>query len=154
MPKKTVAKKTIAKKTVAKKTASKKKVSTKKVEKKVYAAAPPLPLPTLTAEESKRAHDASVRFEKAVQQVNEQKSEADKIWDEISNKPISMFGLPNQFVFQHCTKVMVEPSKLYVTIRSSAVLPSLETALGPDFSVEMADKFVIVARVPKSTNKK
>lgn len=75
------------------------------------------------------------------------KSEADKIWDEIKNKPILMFALPNQFVFQHCNQVPVEPSKLYLTIRSTATLPSLETAIGNKFSVELADKFVIVSRV-------
>lgn len=76
------------------------------------------------------------------------KSESQKIWDEIMNLPIQMFGLPDQFVFQHCTPVTVEPSNLYVTIRSSATLPSLEAAIAPKFTVELADKFVIIKRVP------
>lgn len=77
------------------------------------------------------------------------KSEAEKIWMEIQNRPIMMFGLPSQFVFQHCTVVNVEPSACYVTIRSTAALPSLEAAVAPDFTVELADKFVIVRRAPK-----
>src|SRR5512135_2490444 len=77
------------------------------------------------------------------------KSEAEKIWMEIQNRPIMMFGLPCQFVFQHCTVVNVEPSACYVTIRSTAALPSLEAAVAPDFTVELADKFVIVRRAPK-----
>jgi hypothetical protein len=77
------------------------------------------------------------------------KSEADKIWAEIQNRPILMFGLPDQYVFQHATFVGIEPSALYVTIRSSATLPSLEAAVSPDFTVELADKFVIIKRVPK-----
>lgn len=76
-------------------------------------------------------------------------SEADRIWAEIQNRPIMMFGLPNQFVFQHCTVVNIEPTSCYVTIRSSATLPSLEAAVAPDFTVELADKFVIIKRVPK-----
>lgn len=76
-------------------------------------------------------------------------SEAEKIWLEIQNRAIMMFGLPSQFVFQHCTVVNVEPSACYVTIRSSATLPSLEAAVAPDFTVELADKFVIIRRVPK-----
>lgn len=77
------------------------------------------------------------------------KSEAEKIWEEIMNRPIQMFGLPNQFVLQHCTNINVEPSACYVTIRSTATLPSLEAAIAPDFTVELADKFVIIKRVPK-----
>lgn len=76
-------------------------------------------------------------------------SEAEKIWAEIQGRSIMMFGLPSQFVCQHCTVVNVEPSACYVTIRSSATLPSLEAAVAPDFTVELADKFVIIRRVPK-----
>jgi hypothetical protein len=77
------------------------------------------------------------------------KSEAEKIWDEIKNRPIQMFGLPDQFVFQHATYITVEPTSAYVIIRSSATLPSLEASVAPDFTVELADKFVIIKRVPK-----
>lgn len=77
------------------------------------------------------------------------RTEAQAIWDEIRMRPIEMFGLPAQTVEQHCTFVTVEPSALYVTIRSSATLPSLEAAIAPSFTVELADKFVIVRRVPK-----
>lgn len=76
-------------------------------------------------------------------------TEAEKIWEEIKNRPIEMFGLPDQFVFQHATFITIEPSALYVTIRSSATLPSLEAAVKPNFTVELADKFVIIKRVPK-----
>ena len=76
-------------------------------------------------------------------------TEAEKMWEEVKNRPIEMFGLPDQFVFQHATFVTIEPSTLYVTIRSSATLPSLEAALKPNFTVELADKFVIIKRVPK-----
>lgn len=123
------------------------------------AVTPPLPLRVLLSAEAKRVEESKHEEVKAAlpnvsAQLKEQKSEAGEIWEEIKNKPISMFGLPGQFVELHCTPVTVEPSKLYLTIRSQAVLPSLEAALGSAFSVEMADKFVIVARVAKSTIKK
>lgn len=76
------------------------------------------------------------------------KTEAEKMWDEIKHRPILMFGLPDQYVFQHATFINVEPSALYVTIRSSATLPSLEAAVAGGFTVELADKFVIIRRVP------
>ena len=77
------------------------------------------------------------------------KPESEKIWDEIKNLPIAMFGLPDQFIVQHCTPVPVEPSALYVTIRSTAALPSLEAAIHPAFTVELVDKFVVIRRTPK-----
>ena len=78
--------------------------------------------------------------------VDSQQTESEKIWDEIRNLPIQMFGLPNQTVAQHAVPFPIEPSKLYLTIRSSATLPSLEVAVGDKFTVEQADRFVIVAR--------
>lgn len=76
------------------------------------------------------------------------RTDAQRIWDEIKDLPIQMFGLPGQLVNMHCTPVPVEPTRLYLTIRSSATLPSLETAVAGRFNVEQADRFVIVTRVP------
>ena len=75
------------------------------------------------------------------------KSNADKIWDEIKNLPINMFGLPGQVVSKHCKQKPVEPNNLYVTLKSSAVLPSLEAAIAPKFSVELTPIYVIIRRV-------
>jgi hypothetical protein len=76
-------------------------------------------------------------------------TEATKIWNEIRNLPIQMFGLPSQIVAMHCTPISVEPTKLYVKIASSATLPSLESAIGNKFVVELADTFVIIKRTPQ-----
>lgn len=84
--------------------------------------------------------------------VNEepkQLTEAEKMWNEIKDKSIEMFGLPDQVIAMHCGVVTVDPSVLYLTVRSSAVLPSLEAAISPAFTVEMADKYVLVKRAPK-----
>lgn len=72
-------------------------------------------------------------------------SEAYKIWHLIRDRGINMFGLPNQRVSMHCTPAVVEPSKLYLTIRSPAVLPALEEVVAPSFTVEMQTKWVVVA---------
>jgi hypothetical protein len=77
-------------------------------------------------------------------------SEAEVIWNAIKDRNIEMFALPNQIVGLHCTPFPVEPSKLYLTIRSTAVLPSLEAACNPDFTVEMVDRFVVVKRAEPS----
>jgi hypothetical protein len=136
MPKKTLKAKKSSKKTKTTAKAPKKTKKTKKAAPAVVA--PPAVVPAAPAVPAVPvAAPAPV------------KSEAEKIWSEIKDLPIDMFGLPNQFVSMHCTFVTVEPSQLYVTIRSSATLPSLEAAVAPHFVVELADKFVIVKRVPK-----
>jgi hypothetical protein len=74
---------------------------------------------------------------------------AGQIWNEIKDKDIEMFALPGQKVYMHCHPVMVDPSKLYLLTNSSAVLPSLENAVGKAYVVELADKFVLVSRATK-----
>lgn len=75
---------------------------------------------------------------------------AGEIWSEIKDKNIEMFALPDQTVSMHCHPYPIEPSKLYLVTNSTAVLPSLEAAIGRKYTVELADKYVIVARaVPR-----
>jgi hypothetical protein len=59
-----------------------------------------------------------------------------------------MFALPNQTIEMHCKPVSVEPTKLYLVVRSTATLPALEAAIAPTYQVEQADKFVIVTAAP------
>lgn len=73
-------------------------------------------------------------------------TEAGAIWDEIKDKNIEMFALPNQRIHMHAAPISIEPSKLYLLTTSSAVLPSLETAIGKRYTVDLADKYVIVSR--------
>lgn len=70
---------------------------------------------------------------------------SDVIWNEIQNVPLQLFGLPGQAVYMHCTPVSIEPSRLYVSVRSAATLPALETALSDRFTVEMIDKWVAIS---------
>lgn len=76
-------------------------------------------------------------------------TEAHKIWNEIKEKPIDMFALPNQVVEKYCRPLFVEPNRLYLVINAASVLPSLESALGEKYSVELSDKYLIVARDSK-----
>lgn len=71
---------------------------------------------------------------------------AAEIWNEIKDKEIDMFALPNQIVAMHAHPVPIEPSNLYVILNSSAALPSLETTLGKKYTVELVDRFVVVSR--------
>src|SRR5579885_3015557 len=76
------------------------------------------------------------------------KTEADKMWSEIKDRSIEMFALPGQTVAMHAIPVPIDPAKLYLTLRSTAVLPSLEESLKKDFNVELAAKWVVVTRKP------
>lgn len=77
---------------------------------------------------------------------NAEETVAEKLWNEIKNKNIDMFALPNQVVEQYCKPVNIEPSKLYLLTSASSVLPSLEVALGPKFTVERLDKYLVVSK--------
>lgn len=75
-------------------------------------------------------------------------TEAGNIWNEIRFKEIQMFALPGQTVAHYCKPVVVEPSKLYLLTTASAVLPSLEEAVGKNYVVESIDKYTVVSRKP------
>ena len=69
----------------------------------------------------------------------------EKIWQEIKDVQLQLFGLPNQTVQKHCQPQMVEPSRLYVTFSAGAVGPALETALR-NYNVEIDGKYIIIGR--------
>jgi hypothetical protein len=71
---------------------------------------------------------------------------AQQIWEEIKNKKLDLFALPNQLVSQYCETVEVEPSKLYLKLKMQSVLPALEKALGENFTVEQVTKYTTVER--------
>jgi hypothetical protein len=76
----------------------------------------------------------------------EANTEAGKIWEEIKDKQIDIFALPNQVVSQYCKPIAIEPTKLYVIPSAPSVLPALETAVGKKYAVTLSEKFLIVAR--------
>lgn len=79
----------------------------------------------------------------------ETKTAADKIWDDIKGLRIEMFALPNQQVQHYCKPVQVDPSKLFLTVTAGSVLPSLEAAVSPKYTVEKQDRFLVVSLANK-----
>jgi hypothetical protein len=76
-------------------------------------------------------------------------SAADLMWEEIQNLRIDMFALPNQFIKDYCKQIKVEPTRLYLQMSVSSVLPSLEAAIAPKYSVERTDKYAVIALTQK-----
>ena len=83
-------------------------------------------------------------------------TEAGRIWNDIKDREIFMFALPNQVVSQHAKPVLIDPGVLHLVLMSSAALPSLEEAVSKSdprrgiagYQVELADRFVVVKPAP------
>jgi hypothetical protein len=88
----------------------------------------------------------SEKKEETVVKETETETEASKIWSEIKDKDILMFALPGQKVSHYCTPVVVEPTKLYLLVTATSVTPSLETAIGNKYSVDLVNKYTVVSR--------
>lgn len=78
--------------------------------------------------------------------TSKEETESQKIWNEIKDKPIEMFALPNQMVNQYCKYQEIDPDKLFVLPTATSVLPALEAALGSKYNVEMSHKYIVVTR--------
>lgn len=90
---------------------------------------------------------------KKMSEVVKNKNEAEQIWKEIEDLPISMFALPNQTVKQHVIQLPVPGKELLLKLVSTATLPALEEALnntrltgGKRYEIEIAEGYVIVRR--------
>lgn len=68
-------------------------------------------------------------------------SESEKLWAELQNLPIDMFGLPRQRIKHHVEKLAGTDTSLYLKLTSSAVLPALETALAVNVQLVTEDKY-------------
>lgn len=81
-----------------------------------------------------------------VEKVEKKITEADRIWNEIKGMSIDVYAIQNQVVEQHATMLPMPGDRLVLKLRSSAVLPALETAIGRKYEVELVEKYVIVKR--------
>ena len=81
-------------------------------------------------------------------------TEAGNIWDEIKDKPLQMFALPDQKISHYAAPSMVEPSKCYLRTRASSALPAIEAAVGKNYTVEAVDQYVVVSRTVVPLTKK
>jgi len=70
---------------------------------------------------------------------------AEKIWNDIKDRTISIFGLPGQTTAKYCSPIIVEPSKLYLNFTVGAALPALEEAFGKAYEVELVDRYITLA---------
>lgn len=73
------------------------------------------------------------------------KTVAQKIWDDIKDKPLDMFGVPGLTAAKYCQPVPVDPNKLYLGFTVSAVLPALELAYKGKYEVELVDRFIVLS---------
>lgn len=69
-----------------------------------------------------------------------------EIWEQIKNKKLELFALPPQSVEKFFTPIMVDNKTVHLIYNISAALPALEVALGKEFLVELAGKYVVVSR--------
>ncbi len=74
------------------------------------------------------------------------KTISDKIWEEIKDKKIDLFALPNQTVSMYCQPVNVNPSKLYLTYKASSVIAAMEETLGSSYKLEHAGNYITVSK--------
>lgn len=72
-------------------------------------------------------------------------TESDRVWDTLKDLSIEIFALPNQPLTQFCKRVQVEPSKCYLTTTVPSLISTLETVLGPRFTVDKLDKYITVS---------
>jgi hypothetical protein len=81
---------------------------------------------------------------------------AETIWADIKDRPIEMFGLPNQTPANYCKPIMVEPNKLYLTLTTtaSALISALETAFKLRYDIEAVDRYIIMSNKTNSPFKK
>lgn len=73
-----------------------------------------------------------------------EKTIAEKIWEQIKNVELTMFGLPNQVVSKYCSPVFLEPSKLYLTYKVGLLLPIMEEVFKNKYIIDRSDKYITV----------
>ena len=79
---------------------------------------------------------------------------ATKLWERIKNRPIDLFGMPNQTVEMYCYYAPIDDDVVYLIPKASAVLPALEETLkgvaiepGQEWLVELAGQYIRVSLV-------
>ncbi len=107
---------------------------------------------------------ASTDTSKAVEKTVEETA-AEKIWNKIKNVPMDIFALPNQTVQMYVTReAKLEkaiPDAVHLKLKSAAVLPAMEDALGRVqlgknavgqqlvFDLSQMDVYTVVKIVPR-----
>lgn len=81
-------------------------------------------------------------------------TEADKIWDTIKDRTISVFSLPSQKISEHVINLNVPGEVLLVKLSSSAVLPVLEQVICDKYVIAPSDKgtYYVIQNKPAEVN--
>lgn len=103
----------------------------------------------MTTKRSKKM--ATDKKHKVVEQPEAPLTEGDKIWNEIKEKEVMMFAIPNQIVEQYCNPVPLDPSKCFLRFKVSAFIPALEIAIGANqknskYNLEVQNDLIIISR--------
>ena len=74
-------------------------------------------------------------------------TESDKIWIELKNKPLNMYGMTDSVVEQYVTRYVADDRTLLVKLKVSGAMAALGEVLGNKFSHElMPGGFVSIQR--------
>ncbi len=90
-------------------------------------------------------------------------SKTNKIWEEIQNLDVEVYGLQGKKIKDVATVgPEIEPNAVYLTIKGSAILPAIEESLNkagtyntssrtnvPKYVVDVVDKWVVIKPNPK-----
>lgn len=80
------------------------------------------------------------------------KTVSEKIWNDIKDRKVQMFALPDQCVQDYCMPIEVDPFRLFLTAHHKgknvkipgAFFAALDTALAPKYIVERIDKYIVI----------
>jgi len=82
--------------------------------------------------------------------MEKKETEADKIWEEIKDRPIDIFGLTNKKVSDYIVKIGIPDESLHVKLLVGAAIVGLEQSLGSDYDIELAEQqYLIISRASK-----
>jgi len=78
-------------------------------------------------------------------------------WNEIKERAIELYGLPNQIVGSYASPINMDPDSLYLSIKAPAAVPAIEEALAklcdtdranklqyPKYTMSMAERYMVV----------
>lgn len=81
----------------------------------------------------------------------EEKTKADKIWENIKDMNLDLFALPGQKVSMHAKRIPIHDEFVHLKLSSQAVLAALESVLGSKYLVEPGEQYVVVKQsLPKA----
>ena len=81
--------------------------------------------------------------------VSKSQTIAEKTWEEIKDKKLSLFSLPDQFVHTYYKPRFVEQNNLYLSslTQASSALLALEEAIAPKYKASLVDKYIVISLV-------